>query len=182
MDVAPAGYAGRLRTTLVACVTFTAGATDQTNFRDLRIARMRDIPYRIHTDLVESTEPPSGVGEPGVPPVGAALAFRLIFDRDAGAANGVLSSLGGNPITCPAGNCAFECIGGSTCNIDCDGGNCKLECNGGANCNQECDGGKCATECNGGANCNLDCDGGRCSLECAQGANCHQQCDGGNCS
>jgi len=24
--------------------------------------------------LVESTEPPSGVGEPGVPPVGAALA------------------------------------------------------------------------------------------------------------
>jgi multiple sugar transport system permease protein len=34
-----------------------------------------------------------------VPPVGAALAFRLIFDRDAGAANGVLSGLGANPIT-----------------------------------------------------------------------------------
>lgn len=34
-----------------------------------------------------------------VPPVGAALAFRLIFDRDAGAANGVLSEFGSNPIT-----------------------------------------------------------------------------------
>nr|WP_272954854.1 sugar ABC transporter permease [Kribbella shirazensis] len=34
-----------------------------------------------------------------VPPVGAALTFRLIFDRDAGAANGILSGLGGSPIT-----------------------------------------------------------------------------------
>jgi multiple sugar transport system permease protein len=34
-----------------------------------------------------------------VPPVGAALTFRLIFDRDAGAANGILSTFGANPIT-----------------------------------------------------------------------------------
>ena len=34
-----------------------------------------------------------------VPPVGAALTFRLIFDRDAGAANGILSSFGADPIT-----------------------------------------------------------------------------------
>ncbi|MFI7128114.1 carbohydrate ABC transporter permease [Nonomuraea sp. NPDC050153] len=34
-----------------------------------------------------------------VPPVGAALTFRLIFDRDAGAANGVLSGVGADPIT-----------------------------------------------------------------------------------
>ncbi|MFF0268923.1 carbohydrate ABC transporter permease [Kribbella sp. NPDC004536] len=34
-----------------------------------------------------------------VPPVGAALTFRLIFDRDAGAANGILDKLGANPIT-----------------------------------------------------------------------------------
>lgn len=34
-----------------------------------------------------------------VPPVGAALTFRLIFDRDAGAANGILSGLGADPIT-----------------------------------------------------------------------------------
>lgn len=34
-----------------------------------------------------------------VPPVGAALAFRLIFDRDAGAANGIMSGVGADPIT-----------------------------------------------------------------------------------
>jgi multiple sugar transport system permease protein len=32
-----------------------------------------------------------------VPPVGAALTFRLIFDRDAGAANGILSAAGADP-------------------------------------------------------------------------------------
>ncbi|HTL31770.1 MAG TPA: molybdopterin cofactor-binding domain-containing protein [Kofleriaceae bacterium] len=55
-------------------ITQTNGATDQSNFRDARIARIRDIPKTIHTDLIASTEPPSGVGEPGVPPVGPALA------------------------------------------------------------------------------------------------------------
>jgi isoquinoline 1-oxidoreductase beta subunit len=55
-------------------VTQTNGAIDQTNFRDARIARIRDIPRTIHTDLVASTEPPSGVGEPGVPPVAPAVA------------------------------------------------------------------------------------------------------------
>jgi isoquinoline 1-oxidoreductase beta subunit len=55
-------------------ITMTNGVADQSNFRDARISRMRDIPPVIHTDLVESTEPPSGVGEPGVPPVGPALA------------------------------------------------------------------------------------------------------------
>lgn len=58
-------------------VTMTKGATDQTNFRDARVARVRDVPHQIHTDLVPSTEPPSGVGEPGVPPVSAALANAL---------------------------------------------------------------------------------------------------------
>jgi len=58
-------------------VTMTNGATDQTNFRDMRVARMRDVPRKIHTDVVVSTEPPSGVGEPPVPPVSAALANAL---------------------------------------------------------------------------------------------------------
>ena len=58
-------------------VTMTNGATNETNFRDARVARIRDVPYRIHTDIVDSTEPPSGVGEPGVPPVGAALANAI---------------------------------------------------------------------------------------------------------
>jgi isoquinoline 1-oxidoreductase beta subunit len=48
--------------------------TEQSNFRDARIARIGEVPRKIHTDLVPSDGPPCGVGEPGVPPVGPALA------------------------------------------------------------------------------------------------------------
>jgi isoquinoline 1-oxidoreductase beta subunit len=58
-------------------ITMTNGATDQSNFRDARIARMRDVPATIHTDLIASIEPPSGVGEPGVPPVAPAVANAI---------------------------------------------------------------------------------------------------------
>lgn len=58
-------------------VTMKDGATVETNYRDARVARIRDVPHRIHTDLVVSAEPPGGVGEPGVPPVGAALANAI---------------------------------------------------------------------------------------------------------
>lgn len=58
-------------------VTMAKGATVETNFRDARVARMRDVPRQIQTDVVASTAPPSGVGEPGVPPVGAALANAI---------------------------------------------------------------------------------------------------------
>ncbi len=55
-------------------ITFKKGAVQQSNFKDARIARIADTPRRIHVDLVPSDAPPSGVGEPGVPPVGAAIA------------------------------------------------------------------------------------------------------------
>jgi isoquinoline 1-oxidoreductase subunit beta len=55
-------------------VTMKRGQTEQSNFRDARIARIRDAPRRIHTDLVPGDGPPCGVGEPPVPPVGPALA------------------------------------------------------------------------------------------------------------
>ena len=57
--------------------TMTRGATDQTNFRDAKIARIGDVPRRIHTEIVASTAPPSGVGEPAVPPVGPAVANAI---------------------------------------------------------------------------------------------------------
>lgn len=63
-----------LSNALYGGVTMRRGRTEQSNFRDARIARLRDVPRTIHTDLVESDAPPSGVGEPPVPPVGAALA------------------------------------------------------------------------------------------------------------
>ncbi len=55
-------------------ITLARGATKESNFRDARIARIGESPRRIHLDLIESDKPPGGVGEPGVPPVGAALA------------------------------------------------------------------------------------------------------------
>jgi isoquinoline 1-oxidoreductase beta subunit len=54
-------------------ITFKNGRAQQSNFRDARIARIGEVPQRIHTDIVPSTAPPSGVGEPPVPPVSAAL-------------------------------------------------------------------------------------------------------------
>jgi isoquinoline 1-oxidoreductase beta subunit len=65
-------------------ITMKGGAVEQSNFRDARIARIGDVPSRIHTDVVASKGPPCGVGEPGVPPVGAALAnavFALTGQR-----------------------------------------------------------------------------------------------------
>jgi isoquinoline 1-oxidoreductase beta subunit len=58
-------------------ITMKGGRTEQSNFRDARIARIRDAPRRIHTDLVTSDGLPCGVGEPPVPPVGPALANAL---------------------------------------------------------------------------------------------------------
>ncbi|MDI1452160.1 molybdopterin cofactor-binding domain-containing protein [Polyangium sp. 6x1] len=55
-------------------ITMKGGATEQSNFRDARIARIGEVPRKIHVDLVPSDGPPCGVGEPGVPPVGPALA------------------------------------------------------------------------------------------------------------
>jgi len=59
---------------LLGGVTMKGGATQQSNFRDARIARIGEVPRKIHVDLVPSDGPPCGVGEPGVPPVGPALA------------------------------------------------------------------------------------------------------------
>ena len=57
--------------------TMKAGATEQTNFHDHRLVRMTEAPRKIHVDVVESTEAPGGVGEPGVPPVAPAIANAL---------------------------------------------------------------------------------------------------------
>lgn len=65
-------------------ITLAAGRVEQSNFHDARIARIRDTPRKIHTDLVASDAPPGGVGEPPVPPVAAAVAnavFALTGQR-----------------------------------------------------------------------------------------------------
>jgi len=54
-------------------ITATAGAVDQSNFYDYQVARMNDSPRQVDIHIVESTAPPAGVGEPGVPPFVPAL-------------------------------------------------------------------------------------------------------------
>jgi len=54
-------------------ITATNGAIDQSNFFDYRVARMSDAPLDVDVQIVQSTAPPAGVGEPGVPPFAPAL-------------------------------------------------------------------------------------------------------------
>ena len=54
-------------------VTFEDGAAVQSNFPDYEPLRISDI-GAIDVHIVASEEPPTGVGEPGVPPAGPALA------------------------------------------------------------------------------------------------------------
>jgi isoquinoline 1-oxidoreductase beta subunit len=60
--------------TMFGEITAATGRIQQSNFHDFRVARMGDAPLQTNVHFVESTAPPSGVGEPGVPPVIAALA------------------------------------------------------------------------------------------------------------
>ncbi|MGB6477053.1 MAG: molybdopterin cofactor-binding domain-containing protein [Candidatus Sulfotelmatobacter sp.] len=54
-------------------ITATNGAIDQSNFSDYPVARMNEAPYQTDIHIVQSTAPPAGVGEPGVPPFIPAL-------------------------------------------------------------------------------------------------------------
>ncbi len=55
-------------------ITMKNGAVEQSNFRDYRLVRIGEAPRQIHIDVVSSSAPPGGVGEPGVPPVAPAIA------------------------------------------------------------------------------------------------------------
>ena len=54
-------------------ITATNGAVDQGNFDDYPVARIKDSPIQTNVTIVESSAPPAGVGEPGVPPFVAAF-------------------------------------------------------------------------------------------------------------
>ena len=54
-------------------ITATAGAIDQSNFYDYQVARMNDAPRQVDVHIVQSSAPPAGVGEPGVPPMAPAI-------------------------------------------------------------------------------------------------------------
>jgi isoquinoline 1-oxidoreductase subunit beta len=54
-------------------ITATNGVIDQSNFHNYPVARMNDAPVHVDVQIVESSAPPAGVGEPGVPPFVPAL-------------------------------------------------------------------------------------------------------------
>jgi isoquinoline 1-oxidoreductase beta subunit len=65
-----------LTAALYSELTVKKGRVQQSNFDDYPVLRMDRMP-KIEVHLVKSTEKPTGVGEPGVPPLAAAVANAL---------------------------------------------------------------------------------------------------------
>jgi isoquinoline 1-oxidoreductase beta subunit len=66
-----------------AAITLKDGVVEQQNFSDYSVARMNDMP-QVEVHIVPSQEPPTGLGEPGLPPLAPAFAnalFRLTGKR-----------------------------------------------------------------------------------------------------
>jgi isoquinoline 1-oxidoreductase beta subunit len=63
--------------TLYSEVTFARGRVVQSNYRDYQVTRMRAAPHVVDVHLIESEGLPGGIGEPGVPPAGAAIANAI---------------------------------------------------------------------------------------------------------
>jgi isoquinoline 1-oxidoreductase subunit beta len=54
-------------------ITAKNGIIQQSNFNDYPVARINEVPAQTNVYIVESSAPPAGVGEPGVPPFVAAF-------------------------------------------------------------------------------------------------------------
>jgi len=65
-----------LATALHGAITLKDGEVQQSNFHDYPVLRMNEMPT-VEVHIVPSAEHPTGVGEPGVPPVAPALANAL---------------------------------------------------------------------------------------------------------
>jgi isoquinoline 1-oxidoreductase beta subunit len=57
-------------------ISLENGRVQQSNFNNYRVLRMNEMP-KVEVHIVPSTAPPTGVGEPGVAPVGPALANAI---------------------------------------------------------------------------------------------------------
>lgn len=57
-------------------ITLTNGEVDQSNFHDYNPLRIEEMPD-IEVHIMPSEAPPSGIGEPGVPPIGPAVANAI---------------------------------------------------------------------------------------------------------
>jgi isoquinoline 1-oxidoreductase subunit beta len=68
------GYA--LGAALRNAITFTDGVVDQTNFDTYEPLRLSDMP-KVEVHIIASGEAPTGIGEPGVPPVAPAISNAI---------------------------------------------------------------------------------------------------------
>jgi isoquinoline 1-oxidoreductase/isoquinoline 1-oxidoreductase beta subunit len=57
-------------------ITIKDGAVEQSNFHDYPLLRMNEIPV-VEVHVVQSTEKPTGIGEPGTPPIAPAVANAI---------------------------------------------------------------------------------------------------------
>ena len=65
-----------LSAALYGAITLKDGGVKQSNFHDYPVLRMNEMPA-VEVHIVPSTEKPTGVGEPGVPPIAPAVANAL---------------------------------------------------------------------------------------------------------
>src|SRR3954471_7224772 len=63
--------------TLYSEIAFAKGRAVQSNFNTYGVTRFRAAPHVVDVHIVESEALPGGIGEPGVPPAGAALANAI---------------------------------------------------------------------------------------------------------
>jgi isoquinoline 1-oxidoreductase beta subunit len=62
-----------LTAALLSEITIDKGRVAQSNFHDFPLLRMREMPV-VEVHIVPSTEAPTGIGEPGTPPIAPAVA------------------------------------------------------------------------------------------------------------
>jgi isoquinoline 1-oxidoreductase beta subunit len=65
-----------LSAALYGAITLKDGAVEQSNFHDYQVLRISEMPA-VEVYIVPSTEKPTGVGEPGVPPIAPAVANAI---------------------------------------------------------------------------------------------------------
>jgi isoquinoline 1-oxidoreductase beta subunit len=63
-----------LAAALYGKITLTDGRVDQTNFHQYEVLRINKMPRVVEVHIVPSANAPSGVGEPGTPPIAPAVA------------------------------------------------------------------------------------------------------------
>ena len=61
-----------LSAALKGAITIKDGRCEQSNFHDFEVLRMPEMPV-VEVHIVPSTEAPTGIGEPGLPPVAPAV-------------------------------------------------------------------------------------------------------------